>query len=208
MIYQGICNAPWRRSVVTEPYVTLDHCFTDAELVKIIAQCEGNGDLDRAQIFNGNDPDEQVRRCDIKFFKVTAENAWLFDKMNQVISAINSMYYGFDLNGYDSFQYTRYDGAERGTYSWHMDCFLGGQELGLPVDMIQPRKLSLTLVLNDGYEGGEFQVNTGDQACPTTVPCKRGTVIAFPSYVIHSVRPVTKGIRRSVVIWVTGPKWK
>lgn len=208
MNYQGISNAPWRRSVVTEPYVTLDNVFTDEELMKIIYQCESNGELGRGKVFNHAEPNENVRRCDIKFFYVTPDNAWFFDKMNRIISACNSMYYGFDLNGYDSFQYTRYNSEEQGTYSWHMDCFLGGKEMGLPQDMIQPRKLSITLALNDGYEGGEFQINTGDQNTPLTVATKRGTVIAFPSYVIHSVRPVTKGTRRSAVIWVTGPKWK
>jgi PKHD-type hydroxylase len=206
MIYNGITNAPWSRSVVTEPFVTLDGVFSDAELLRIVAHCESEG-LGRAKIF-GDETNDSVRRCDIKFFHVDADTAWFFGKMNHAINSINSCYYGFDLNGYDAFQYTSYNAAELGTYHWHMDCFLGGKEYGLPNDMIQPRKLSLTLALNEDYEGGEFQVNMGDQQSPVIVPSRKGRIIAFPSYVIHTVRPVTKGFRRSIVIWVTGPKWR
>lgn len=205
MNYNGISNAPWARAVVTEPFVTLDGVLKDDEIAKIIEHCEQGG-FDRAGTFTGNDPDR--RRCDIKFFHHNAELSWLFDRMNHVVAMLNAHYYGFDLNGYEYFQYTRYNAAELGTYHWHMDCFLGGKETGLPADMIQPRKLSLTLALNDDYEGGEFQINMGDQQFPQTIPSRKGRVIAFPSYVIHTIRPVTKGLRRSIVIWVTGPKWR
>ena len=36
----------------------------------------------------------------------------------------------------------------------------------------------------------------------------RGTLIAFPSYVLHRVAPVTSGIRKSLVIWVAGPEFR
>jgi PKHD-type hydroxylase len=41
-----------------------------------------------------------------------------------------------------------------------------------------------------------------------TAPRERGVVIAFPSYVLHRVTPITSGTRKSVVIWITGPKFK
>jgi len=36
----------------------------------------------------------------------------------------------------------------------------------------------------------------------------KGRVLAFPSFMIHGVAPVTKGKRESVVVWVEGPKFK
>ncbi len=36
----------------------------------------------------------------------------------------------------------------------------------------------------------------------------KGRMIFFPSFLIHRVAPVTQGIRRSLVIWVTGPKFR
>ena len=37
---------------------------------------------------------------------------------------------------------------------------------------------------------------------------KKGTFIVFPSFVKHRVRPVTKGIRHSMVLWHLGMPWK
>jgi PKHD-type hydroxylase len=37
------------------------------------------------------------------------------------------------------------------------------------------------------------------------VPRDQGTIIVFPSTMLHRVSPITKGIRRSVVGWAMGP---
>ena len=39
-------------------------------------------------------------------------------------------------------------------------------------------------------------------------PKGKGTVIIFPSYIYHSVLPVTKGIRKSFVLWLGGGHYK
>lgn len=209
MKYNTVFNNPWERSVVTYPFVWWDKAFTDDELKKIIDYCEDQG-LERAQILGTDstqiDAIERVRRCDIKFHKRNDETSWFFDRMNNIITNLNNQFYGFELNGYDTFQYTSYNAEERGTYHWHMDTCLGTD--GLPSNMFEPRKLSLTLLLNDDFEGGDFMVNTGDESRAIHVEIPKGRVIAFPSFILHSVKPVTKGFRKSVVIWVTGPKFR
>jgi PKHD-type hydroxylase len=209
MIYNNITNNPWERQVVTYPFTWWDNAFTDEELQKLVDYCEDRG-TDRAKILgtaeDKTDEIEQVRRCDIKFHLRIPELAWFFDRMNNVITQINNQFYGFDLNGYEAFQYTSYNAEEKGTYHWHMDTCLGVD--GLPPAMIEPRKLSLTLLLNDDFEGGDFKVNIGQEDRAITCPCPKGRILAFPSFVIHSVAPVTKGFRKSIVIWVTGPKFR
>lgn len=37
---------------------------------------------------------------------------------------------------------------------------------------------------------------------------EKGSALFFPSFTYHRVKPVTKGIRRSLVIWLRGPKWQ
>ena len=37
---------------------------------------------------------------------------------------------------------------------------------------------------------------------------QKGTIITFPSFIIHRVLPVTKGTRYSLVVWHTGPQLK
>jgi PKHD-type hydroxylase len=68
--------------------------------------------------------------------------------------------------------------------------------------------LSLTIQLTDPsrYEGCELQFNVGTQIIST--PKGRGVVVAFPSYMIHRVTPITSGVRKAIVAWVTGPEFK
>ena len=56
------------------------------------------------------------------------------------------------------------------------------------------------------YEGGDLRLYGGDDY--DTAPKKQGTIIGFPSYVLHEVTPVTSGVRYSLVGWAQGPKFK
>jgi PKHD-type hydroxylase len=109
------------------------------------------------------------------------------------------------LNGYDSFQYTEYQAFEGGKYDFHMDTIMGKNK---PANMPETRKLSVTLVLNDDFEGGEFYMNNGQEKDAELIPTGKGRLILFPSFLIHRVAPVTKGVRKSLVVWVNGPKFK
>jgi PKHD-type hydroxylase len=35
-------------------------------------------------------------------------------------------------------------------------------------------------------------------------PKEKGAVVMFPSYLMHRITPVTKGVRKSLVLWVGG----
>lgn len=211
MNYKNIFNNPRERSTVTYPYVWWDGAFNDEDIDKLIEYCEKT-DLSKAKI--GSQESDQkdvnkIRRSDINFFHPNQENDWIFKRLNSVIEGLNNQFYGFDLNGYDSFQYTTYHGEEEGMYDWHIDMFLGNKNL--PQDMVEPRKISLVLLLNEpeiDFKGGEFQIKQGVDSCDETLPTKKGRILAFPSFMLHRVAPVTKGIRKSLVVWVTGPKFK
>jgi PKHD-type hydroxylase len=129
-------------------------------------------------------------------------------RLNWVVEQLNNQFYNFDLNGFDSIQYTEYDDTEGGKYDFHQDTIFG---LNKPGNMVETRKLSLVLLLAEpgvDFEGGDFQVNQGQECDASTVEFKKGRVIAFPSWQIHRVTPTTKGKRKSLVLWVTGPKFK
>ena len=36
----------------------------------------------------------------------------------------------------------------------------------------------------------------------------QGSVLVFPSYLVHRVSEITKGTRRSLVNWIEGPRWR
>ena len=83
-------------------------------------------------------------------------------------------------------------------YGWHQD--FGG---------LLSRKLSLVMQLSDPeeYEGGELQIMVGGEK-PISINKQKGLVVVFPSWAVHQVTPVTKGLRQSLVAWVSGPNFR
>ena len=201
-MYTTIYNNPWERSQITYPFVTWDSAFNDEELKAIIDYCDLAG-TELGVTFGAETKEdiEKTRVSNVKFHERNEKTAWIFDKLNFVIQAANERFYNFNLNGYAEFQYTTYDA--NGRYDWHTDMSFG-QKYG---NDAEPRKLSLSLALNDNFEGGEFQINNGKEETAVTVPMHKGRVVLFPSFMIHRVTPVTKGVRKSLVVWVLGPKF-
>jgi PKHD-type hydroxylase len=205
MAYTNISNNPWERSLVTYPWVYYDNCFTDAEINNIIRYCD-SFEQETGVTFGAESVEQikQHRVSKVNFHERNNDTAWVFDKLNAMIENVNRNFYNFDLNGYKVFQYTTYNENDRGRYDWHTDMSFGrayGED-------IEPRKLSMTLLLNDEFDGGEFQINTGREEQPEIVPVPKGRAIFFPSFLIHRVTPVTRGTRKSMVVWILGPKFK
>src|SRR3990172_7665564 len=198
MRYNTIFNVPNERTKITYPWVWWDDWFTTEEIDKIV-QCCSIEKREEAGTIGGLNID--IRISKIKFYELNTDTQWIFEKLNNAITLFNNRWYGFELNGYPSFQYTEYFAEEQGKYDWHMDMCMGND---CPMDMIEPRKLSLLMLLSEpgvDFEGGLFQVNTGQEQYAKTVDFKKGRIIAFPSWMLHRVTPVTEGIRRSLVVW-------
>ena len=74
------------------------------------------------------------------------------------------------------------------------------------------RKLSMSVLLNEDFEGGEFQFATyNKEECEIVTPKdfnKTGSIIIFPSDAEHRIAPITNGIRYSLVVWFVGPPFK
>jgi PKHD-type hydroxylase len=68
------------------------------------------------------------------------------------------------------------------------------------------RKLTVLAFLNDDFEGGRLFLQVGHEKMYPIQ--KAGTVLVFPSFILHGVEPVVKGIRRSIVTWMVGPWFK
>jgi len=128
----------------------------------------------------------------------------------------------YDITGRELFQFTKYNKGDH--YNWHMDghaCHHARRnftfqkpknlrEIGSPHLVGTVRKISMSVILNDNYEGGEFQTKQidGTECNEDTVKANAGDVIIFPSYLTHRVKPVTKGTRYSIVVWWAGPPLK
>jgi PKHD-type hydroxylase len=124
---------------------------------------------------------------------------WVFRKVTNITLNLNERFFKFDLFGLDEgFQFTNYV-APSGKYGKHVD-----RSMNMPV-----RKLSISIQLtnHEEYEGGELILYDGGEE-GITMHKTQGTLVIFPSYVLHEVMPVTKGERNSLVTWVTGNQFK
>jgi PKHD-type hydroxylase len=142
--------------------------------------------------------DNVVRITQTASIRQAPEIMWLFQRLAEIVRTFNNRSYQFDLRGFsEPPQYIVYRDSERGHFDWHMD-----------TGPSPPRKLSLTIQLTDPsrYEGCALEFNTGTVIIPA--PKNRGVAIAFPSFMIHRVTPVTAGTRKAIVAWVTGPTFK
>ena len=78
------------------------------------------------------------------------------------------------------------------------------------------RKLSIIAMLSDpkDYKGGEleFDLRNRTNGKPSLILCKegypKGSIIIFPSFVWHRIKPVTAGVRNSLVGWNVGHPFK
>lgn len=73
---------------------------------------------------------------------------------------------------------------------------------------ISHRKLSISVQLSgsEEYEGGDLQFMINQNT--VSVPRTKGTVVIFPSFILHRVTPITQGLRQSVVAWLAGPPYR
>lgn len=150
---------------------------------------------------------------------------WVVGFVWHYVMRTNRENFLYDLTNIDgeSLQYTVYGEGEY--YGWHSDQGLStyykpisqgnrGHMGDIATDFVnqnceQIRKLSFSLLLSDPdtYEGGNLQLldETGKSYI---APRQRGTIILFDSRTQHRVQKVKSGVRKSLVGWVCGPRWK
>lgn len=189
---------------------------------------------DLAENFDNQLQDSRVGEGDygtVDRDKRNAKNAWVPSHhwiagfVWHYVMRANRENFLYDLTNIDgeSMQYTVYGEGE--FYGWHNDQSLAtyykpvsegnrGHGEALFQDFVnqnceQVRKLSFSLLLSDPdtYEGGNLQL-LDETGKPYIAPRQRGTMILFDSRTQHRVQKVTKGVRKSLVGWVTGPRFR
>jgi PKHD-type hydroxylase len=150
---------------------------------------------------------QKKRKSDI----VWINDAWIYKEIHPYIHQANaSAGWNFQWDFTESCQFTEYKKGQY--YDWHCD------SNETPYDKLEDvnshgkiRKLSMTLCLTEPeeYEGGDLEFafhdldgNKQPKICEEIRP--KGSLIVFPSFVWHRVKPVTKGIRHSLVCWNLG----
>ena len=149
---------------------------------------------------------------------------WLGGVMWHYFKKANEEFFHYDIECIDgeSIQYTQYELNQQ--YHWHQDegvaSYYKPQATGNRQDerrvqdfindgAEQVRKISCSLQLSDedDYEGGGTQVRDVDSSM-ITIPKGRGSLFFFDSRMQHRAMTVTKGLRKCLIAWAVGPRWK
>jgi len=144
---------------------------------------------------------------------VWLNDTWIYKEIHPfVVEANQKAGWNFQWDSSQSCQFTKYKLNQY--YDWHCDIENKIDNNG------KVRKLSMTCQLTDGseYQGGELEFDFRNYDPPQRdesehlVKCKeilpKGSIIIFPSFVWHRVKPVTKGVRYSLVVWNQGLSFK
>ena len=179
-----------------QPFATAAGFLSDAEIDRLIAEhlpLLSEGRLG----FGGRNAD--VRRSQVVFLGMEQRYRWLYERIWAAAQECNRLFFCVDIAGVEgNVQLARYDGGNRGFYDWHTD-FAG----------IAPRrKISISIQLSrpEDYDGGDLELLYGNE--PRRLDRTRGTLLAFPSFMLHRVTPVTRGARWSLVAWILGTRWR
>ena len=177
-----------------------------------IARTGGYGDkeLSKDDIKNM----QRKRKSDLTWLNDT----WIYKEIHPYIHKANKLAgWNFEWDRSESCQFTKYKRNQY--YDWHCDSWNNPYKKEGP-DKGKIRKLSVTCQLTDGseYTGGELEFDFRDydphmrdefkhlQQAKEILP--KGSIIVFPSFLWHRVKPVTKGTRYSLVLWNLGYPFK
>ena len=116
----------------------------------------------------------------------------------------NNASWNFNIDTIEPLQYGEYNKTQE--YGWHVD------QHNKPYSDGKVRKISFSIFLNDDYTGGEFDLELHSPSVKnryeTFSKLPLNTALFFQSDYWHRVRPVTKGVRKSLVGWVLGPEFR
>jgi PKHD-type hydroxylase len=177
-------------------YAYWENAFSKEECEQIIDYCKTYENTEGVT----SSKSSGHRISNISFISPDNNTFWIYEKLSYFSICLNADFFKFDLWGFsENLQFTEYK-PPAGRYNSHIDKIFNKQI----------RKLSIVLQLSEDYtyEGGDLELLNNGENLPTKLNRKQGTVIAFPSYSLHRVTPVTNGIRHSLVGWITGPQFK
>ena len=174
----------------------------------------------------GGYDDKKLTKNQIKDLKrkrnsdlVWLDDIWIYKEIHPYVYEANkSAGWNFEWDRSEPCQFTKYKHNQY--YDWHCDSWDKPYNKPNTPDHGKIRKLSMTCQLTDGseYEGGELEFDFRNYDPHMREEVKhlkkakeilpKGSIIVFPSFVWHRVKPVTKGKRYSLVMWSLGYPFK
>ena len=175
-------------------YAAIPESFSNEECDRIVAF--GNALREAEGRLGGDLINEEVRDSTVAFLDHGEETDWIYRRIFSLGDRINQETWRFDLAGSSRVQFSTYGPDQH--YDWHVDLGANAPQ--------SCRKISISVQLTDpsAYDGGELELSWNRDS--KTGSMARGALIAFPSFVLHRVTPVTRGVRHSLVTWILGER--
>jgi PKHD-type hydroxylase len=180
--------------------VTWRGLFTPAALDELERHCDGLK-LEPARLTGAHN--DSIRTTAVAWVNRNAQTEDLYLRMEAIALKLNADLFHFELTGLTTMQYAVYRQEDAGYFDWHNDY---GRYRGDPGQ--EPRKITMSLQLSDGgaYDGCDLEVRA---AHPIDIAAReRGALMAFRANALHRVTPITRGVRKSLVIWAAGPEFR
>ena len=181
--------------------VILSDVLNDQHHILIEQFIANNPDsLAPAKIWSDKSEDAHVRTTDVFFLQDAAHFESIFANVTAAVHQANAVHFKYSISYLEPLQYSVYRAETSGHYDIHVDNSFRNPKGN-------NRKISFSVLLNDPseFDGGELCLHYTSK--PTVVNLRKGQIALFPSYMPHSVQPVTRGVRKSLVGWVCGPNF-
>jgi len=188
------------QSIIGDVPFTYQKNFLNKKELKIIEKLSKTLSYEKSSIGDNENSRTSIERRNSMtgWIEYNVDTMWLFDK---IFGHAYQNVWGLDVTGiHDMIQYTVYPAEnEEQYYHSHRDTGPGTWW----------RKVSMTIQLTepDEFEGGGLQIEDpgGTGEWMDTPHEDRGDMIMFPSFMRHQALPVTKGTRKCLVAWISGP---
>ena len=170
-------------------------CLSDDQVNRVNA-IAGSQPAKSATLFSSEESLDAVRACSVRWLR----DDWVLDLLWPFVEQANAECFDVAIERRAEMQVAEYDSTFGGHYGWHHDVEWNGQGG-------RDRKLSVTVQLSGSadYEGGDFEF---EEVVSSADFRSKGTVLVFPSYLRHTIHPVTAGSRRALIAWFSGPQWR
>jgi predicted 2-oxoglutarate/Fe(II)-dependent dioxygenase YbiX len=175
-----------------EPFEVCPQVFDESEIefIKLLGDSEIDGTIEQKGFFS-------------RTKSTIALPPRIVNKLKKVIQRSN-YYEAFELffpTKFERFVMATYDSTQ--SLKIHNDVSQNAKG-----DSVYDRKISMLILLDDNYEGGEWFMHDVGLDDPFLITLQPGDGLLFPSFYNHSMNPITSGQRKAFTTWVTGPRWQ
>ena len=176
--------------LIMQNFVSYNNVFTKEECNEIINICNNYIENHTSNI------EINMKMC---YLLPNEKNNFIYDRIRKLVIETNMNIWNYNLYDFgEPIKFLEYNEKYNSQLKVHND-------IGNVRGWESFRKLTIILQLTDEntYEDCNLMIQNGDKLVTTNK--KQGSIIIFPSFMMHQVTPIKKGIRNSLVLWAYGP---